>query len=227
MSTATPSKRNWSDLRVRVLSAIVMALVGFSLVYSGFYGTALLVLVGVCAMIWEWSRMAVSASLIEKLIGYAIIVSASLGFLWLRSDPVFGFLTAIWLVLVVVAADAGAYFAGRFFGGPKLAPSISPNKTTSGAVGGLVLAVIVGCFVSVIGGVGTLWIIACISLATAIASQLGDLAESSAKRRHGVKDSSNILPGHGGALDRFDGLLAAILFVALLVAFSGMSVFAW
>ncbi len=227
MSTATSPKRNWSDLRARVISAIVMAVVGFSLVYSGFFGTALLVFVGAIAMVWEWSRMTTSASTGEKISGYAVIILASLGFLWLRSDPEFGFLTAIWLVLVVVAADVGAYFAGRFLGGPKLAPSISPNKTISGALGGLSLSLIVGCAVAVISGAGTLWIIAVVSLFTAIASQIGDLAESSAKRRHGIKDSSNILPGHGGALDRFDGLLAAILFVAVLTLLARSSVFAW
>lgn len=227
MSTATSPKRNWSDLRARVISAIVMAVVGFSLVYSGFFGTALLVFVGAIAMVWEWSRMTASASTGEKITGYAVIILASLGFLWLRNDPEFGFLTAIWLVLVVVAADVGAYFAGRFLGGPKLAPSISPNKTISGALGGLSLSLIVGCAVAVISGAGTLWIIAVVSLVTAIASQIGDLAESSAKRRHGIKDSSNILPGHGGALDRFDGLLAAILFIAVLTLLARSSVFAW
>ena len=227
MDTATTPERNWSDLRARVLSAIVMAVVGLSLVYSGFYGTALLVLVGACVMSWEWSGMTVSATLGEKIIGYVVIVLASLGLLWLRSDPEFGFLTAIWLVLVVVAADVGAYFAGRFIGGPKLAPTISPNKTISGAVGGLFLALVVGCVVSISSGSGNLLIIAVVSLATAIASQIGDLIESSAKRRYGVKDSSNILPGHGGALDRFDGLLAAILYVVVMTALKGSSVFAW
>jgi len=227
MSTTEAPKRNWSDLRARVISAIVMAIVGFSLVFSGFYGTALLAFVGACAMIWEWSRMTASAGYGEKIAGFAVIILASLGFLWLRSDPDFGLLTALWLVLVVVAADVGAYFAGRFLGGPKLAPKISPNKTISGAVGGLLLAVTVGCLVSIAGDAGRLWVVALVSLLTAMASQVGDLAESSAKRRHGVKDSSNILPGHGGALDRFDGLLAAILLVALLVLMSGTSVFAW
>ena len=220
-------KRNWTDLRARILSGIAMAVVGFLLVYSGTYGTALLVLVGACAMVWEWSRMTASAEIGEKALGYAIIVLASLGFLWLRSDPSFGFLTAIWLVLVVVAADVGAYFSGRYFGGPKLAPSISPNKTISGAVGGLLLALIVGCLVVAFSGAGRLWVVALISLVTALASQIGDLAESFAKRRHGVKDSSNILPGHGGALDRFDGLLAAILYVTILSVVSGSSIFEW
>jgi len=220
-------KQNWTDLRARILSAIVMAVVGFSLVYSGTYGTAVLVLVGACAMIWEWSRMTASAAIGEKALGYAIIVLASLGFFWLRSDPSFGFLTAIWLVLVVVAADVGAYFSGRYFGGAKLAPSISPNKTISGAVGGLLLAVVIGCLVSAISGSGRLGVVALISLVTAVASQIGDLAESFAKRRHGVKDSSNILPGHGGALDRFDGLLAATLYVAVLSIVSGSSIFEW
>ena len=136
--------------------------------------------------------MTASATHGEKFVGYFIVVLACLGFLWLRSDVALGLITVIWLILVVVAADVGAYFAGRFIGGPKLAPSISPNKTISGAVGGLLLAVIVGCFVSLVGGAGDLLIIGVLSLATAIASQIGDLIESSAKRMYGVKDSSNI-----------------------------------
>jgi len=189
------------------------------------------VIVGACVMAWEWWRMTasgkVAVGITEKLLGYAVIAVASLGFIWLRSDPGFGLLTVVWLVLVVIAADVGAYFAGRFIGGPKLAPSISPNKTISGAIGGLLLAVILGGLIAGVTDTGTVWKVALASLVTALASQIGDLIESSAKRRHGVKDSSNILPGHGGALDRFDGLLAAIVFVGALTLITGVSVFAW
>jgi phosphatidate cytidylyltransferase len=108
-----------------------------------------------------------------------------------------------------------------------LAPKISPNKTVSGALGGIALAIAVGVAVAVIGGAGTVWIIAVLSLLIAMISQVGDLTESSAKRRYGVKDTSNILPGHGGVLDRFDGLIAATIFVALLELVAGSSVFTW
>ena len=231
MSATPPHERNWSDLRARIISAVVMAVLCFSLVYSGVYGTAVLAFVGSCIMLWEWSRMTTKGqtrgSFLEIACGSLIIVAACIAFLWLRGDVGFGLLTTIWLPFTVIAADVGAYFSGRAFGVPKLAPKISPNKTVSGALGGIALAIAVGVAVAVIGGAGTVWIIAVLSLLIAMISQVGDLTESSAKRRYGVKDTSNILPGHGGMLDRFDGLIAATIFVALLELVAGSSVFTW
>jgi phosphatidate cytidylyltransferase len=119
----------------------------------------------------------------------------------------------LWLIAVVAATDIGGYFAGRFIGGPKIFPRISPKKTWSGTVGGWVLAMVVsGIFLAFGHGTPALLLL---TLIVSIASQAGDLAESSMKRRAGVKDSSNLIPGHGGLLDRFDGLLGGCLAIGV------------
>jgi len=142
--------------------------------------------------------------------GFAYIVLSMAALVSLRATPGYGFELVIWLVLVVVAADVGGYFAGRLFGGPKLWPAVSPKKTWSGAAGGWLLALIVGFLFSAMTGASMMQILL-FSLVLAMVSQIGDLIESMVKRRFGVKDSGNFLPGHGGALDRFDGLMAAAL----------------
>ena len=131
----------------------------------------------------------------------------------------FGFFWTIWLIAIVVATDVGGYFAGRFIGGPKIFPRISPKKTWSGTVGGWVLALVVsGIFLMFGYGSPALLLL---TLIVSIASQAGDLAESSMKRRAGIKDSSNLIPGHGGLLDRFDGLLGGCLAIGV-VSFLGL-----
>ncbi len=119
-----------------------------------------------------------------------------------------------WVVIVVVVTDIGGYFAGRWFGGPKFWPSISPKKTWSGTVAGWIGAGLVGALFLTFTNAGRdlIWI----SMLLSFASQMGDIAESAMKRRVGVKDSSSLIPGHGGLFDRFDGLLGASLFMLLL-----------
>ncbi len=159
--------------------------------------------------------------------GIVVIALTGICFVWLRSDAQFGLHVALWLPFTVIAADVGAYFAGRFVGGPKLAPRISPNKTISGAVGGQIAAVIVGTGYAAAFGLASIGTLVILSFLTAIVSQLGDLTESALKRGYGVKDTSALIPGHGGLLDRFDGLIAAILFVALVTLLAGSTIFAW
>jgi phosphatidate cytidylyltransferase len=126
-----------------------------------------------------------------------------------------GVLLILWLVLVVVAADVGAYFVGRRVGGRKLWPRVSPGKTWSGAIGGLAFAVVVGLIFSwlVVGWhplrMGSL------SLGIAVCSQCGDLLESAVKRRFGIKDASRLIPGHGGVMDRLDGVMGGVWFFAI------------
>ncbi|WP_176473883.1 phosphatidate cytidylyltransferase [Actibacterium ureilyticum] len=125
----------------------------------------------------------------------------------------YGVVWLFWLVLVVIATDVFGYFAGRFIGGPKFWPRVSPKKTWSGTVAGWIAAALIGVIFRQFTNAGPdlPWI----SMALSLASQMGDIAESALKRRMGVKDSSNLLPGHGGLFDRFDGLLGAALFMLL------------
>jgi len=136
------------------------------------------------------------------------ITIAALAFLWLAQGPGGGWQTAYWLLAVVWANDIAAYAVGRAVGGPKLAPRWSPKKTWAGFLGGVICAGIVGFLWS-----GVVWHQSTtggiVSALVAMAAQLGDLAESLAKRHFGVKDSSGLIPGHGGLLDRVDGLMAA------------------
>jgi phosphatidate cytidylyltransferase len=143
-------------------------------------------------------------------VGVAYVGAACLAFLWLRHDPANGLAIVFWLLAVVWSTDIGAYFAGRIIGGPKLAPSISPKKTWAGLGGGMLAATVAGLIAAKVGGDEPLRLGAA-SAALAIAAQAGDLFESSLKRRYGVKDSSALIPGHGGVLDRIDGLLAVAL----------------
>lgn len=127
----------------------------------------------------------------------------------------FGFVWLIWLVSIVVMADIAGYFAGKAFGGPKFWPAISPKKTWSGTLAGWVGAALVGMVF--MGATGAGWTIVVLSVLISFAGQMGDIAESAFKRRQGAKDSSTLIPGHGGLFDRFDALLGASLFMLLVV----------
>jgi len=137
------------------------------------------------------------------LAGYSLIlIRANLGIDWI-----------LWLICVVIVTDVSGYFAGKSIGGAKLWPRVSPNKTWSGTLAGWVGAAGVGLVFAPYGGVGMGLIV--ISVVMSMVSQAGDIAESALKRRTGVKDSSGLIPGHGGVMDRFDGLLGAALFVLI------------
>lgn len=149
------------------------------------------------------------------LLGALLIVLAGLGLILIREN--YGPVWLLWLVLVVVASDVLGYFAGRAIGGPKFWPRVSPKKTWSGTVAGWIGAVAVGAGFLPLTGAGPELLL--ISVAVCMAAQAGDILESAVKRKVGVKDASNLLPGHGGALDRFDGLLGATLFVLVLTRY--------
>ncbi len=148
-------------------------------------------------------------------------------FLWLGHADGAGRITLLWIFAVVWATDIGAYATGRQLGGPRLAPQWSPGKTWAGLVGGAVLAGLAGLGTAALLGISPALPLVLISAGLAIVEQFGDLAESVAKRRFGVKDSSGLIPGHGGLLDRLDGLLAVIPAVALLSLISGGSILTW
>jgi phosphatidate cytidylyltransferase len=149
--------------------------------------------------------------------GYAAaIMVAGYGLIDLRSA---GSLTIWWLVALVVASDVLGYFAGRMLGGPKFWPAISPKKTWSGTIAGWIGAAVIGMAFVIWGGAG--WWLVPLSVLVAFAGQMGDIWESWIKRRCGVKDSSGLIPGHGGVLDRFDALtggIVALMLLQLLIA---------
>lgn len=141
-----------------------------------------------------------------------------LALLWLRQHEGVGFVGTLWLMSTVWACDTGAYFAGRAIGGPKLAPTISPKKTWAGLLGGMLAAAVIGLAFTFAGYTGAIWTLAFVGAVVAAVSQVGDLAESAVKRHFDRKDSGTLIPGHGGVLDRVDGLLfAAPAAVALLI----------
>jgi phosphatidate cytidylyltransferase len=162
---------------------------------------------------------------------YAGLVLA--GPMLLRRDPQFGLLALLYLFAIVWTTDIFAYCAGRLIGGPKLAPAISPKKTWSGAIVGAIGGVIAGGVVAAGASLGNLLAATAIALLLSIVAQAGDLIESAVKRRFGVKDSSRMIPGHGGLMDRLDGFLAAAGVAALLGATRGgldgaaSGLFAW
>ena len=161
------------------------------------------------------------------LIGTVYVAIACAALVGLRDDDLYGWEAVLWVALTVVATDIGGYFAGRAIGGPKLWPAVSPGKTWAGLGGGMAFAIVVGAVFSSATS-GTLFHeVALVSAVMAVVAQGGDLAESALKRRCGVKDSSNLIPGHGGLLDRMDGLLAAGMVAALVSFLRGQSVFIW
>ncbi|MEL6608365.1 MAG: phosphatidate cytidylyltransferase [Pseudomonadota bacterium] len=245
------SDPRWDDLRVRVASGGIMAVLGLCAVALGGVWFQMLTVFVTAVMVWElWMMIApeaptpgmlLAAGVASVLSGLLtapgitllplIFVPAALG-LWVvprerRTFAAFalaimiagwglvtfrethGMLWIFWLVLVVVITDIAGYFAGRMIGGPKFWPAVSPKKTWSGTVAGWVGAAILGAVFLTFTNAGRdlIWI----SVLVSFASQMGDIAESALKRRMGVKDSSTLIPGHGGLFDRFDGLLGASL----------------
>jgi phosphatidate cytidylyltransferase len=146
--------------------------------------------------------------------GFVYAAGAQLASILVRLDPVEGWPALLLVLLVVWASDIGGYFAGRGIGGPKLWPQVSPNKTWAGAIGGFVASLAVAGVFAALNQGKTLPLLL-VAAVLSVASQLGDLFESAVKRRFGVKDSSHIIPGHGGLMDRLDGLVAAMLLAAV------------
>lgn len=209
------------ELATRTAVGIILVLIALASALFG--GTVFAVLVALIATIMylEWSRMVGHWGLTWWVYGFFYCLIPAVALLWIRERAEYegigtGFDLLIWVFLVVWSTDIGAFFAGRAIGGPKLAPSISPNKTISGLIGGVISAALMaGAWVYYVRmPAPLLWL----SVPFAVAAQLGDLFESGLKRRAGVKDSGTWLPGHGGLLDRLDGLIpVAVLTAALMV----------
>jgi phosphatidate cytidylyltransferase len=159
--------------------------------------------------------------------GVAYVGVPCLAMAWLRAMPDDGLATLLWVLALVWATDTGAYLAGRGLGGPKLAPRVSPNKTWAGLIGGMVAAAMTGVAASFLVEDALAWITVPVSAGLAVVEQAGDLFESAVKRHFGVKDSSRLIPGHGGVLDRVDGLLAVSVAVAALSWAAGHTILIW
>jgi phosphatidate cytidylyltransferase len=205
-------------LRLRIASAAVLIPVALAAVWFGPPWITIIVGVAGLAMAWELGRVATTRQLRGQdwawiAIGAIWIASGCAAFLWLEATA--GPTVVFWLLAVVWATDVFAYFVGKTIGGPRLAPRLSPNKTWAGAIGGLIGAGFTGLVVALASHSPTVSI-TCVSLALSLAAQGGDLAESWGKRHFSVKDTSGLIPGHGGVLDRLDGLLAATQALALL-----------
>jgi phosphatidate cytidylyltransferase len=135
--------------------------------------------------------------------------------LWLRGDEPYGFLAVLFVIMTVVVTDTGAYAAGRTIGGPKLWPRVSPNKTWSGLIGGVGAAGIAGALFALAVPGASPALLGCAAVVCGCVAQAGDLMESALKRSFGVKDASQLIPGHGGFMDRMDGLVGAAAIAAL------------
>ena len=191
------------------------------------YGSALVVFIIGLVVVDRLEQAEARAHGIWSTGGLIWITLPCIGLVWLRHDPVVGMQMVLWILATVWATDIAAYAVGRTLGGPRLAPRISPAKTWSGLAGGAVASAIVGCAANLMIG-GSHWLaFTGIGAVLALVEQAGDLAESYAKRRFGAKDSGSLIPGHGGLLDRLDGLLAVIIAVILLDRGFGESVLLW
>lgn len=230
---ASPSPA-WRDLRVRVLSALVIAPVCLGALWLGGIGWEVLIVLLAIGMAAEWTTIsrarrggAMGRSAATLAVGLIYLVPATVALIWMRDDAIVGLANVLFILLVVWASDIGAYLAGRTFGGPRLAPAISPGKTWSGAIGGLVSAALVGVAVVSLTTGGDVLHGGLMGAMLGIAAQIGDLIESAVKRHFGVKDSGWLIPGHGGLLDRLDGLLMAAPLAAIVVLALGRGVTLW
>jgi phosphatidate cytidylyltransferase len=273
MAQMQASAKPPSSLKVRVISALVMAPLALVIVWAGGWALAVFTAAAGIFMSLEWARLTsarrsgpAAALLIAVLLG--ALLAASLGswaaaaglvagagltmllaglaqgwlawtglgllyvglpclaFLWLRILPEEGLQTLFWVLALVWAVDSGAYFAGRAIGGPKLARQISPNKTWAGLGGGVGAALLVGIAAAALAGTSALWV-ALVSAGLAFVEQAGDLMESAIKRHFNAKDAGRLIPGHGGLLDRVDGLIATLMAVAALTLAAGRSPLFW
>jgi phosphatidate cytidylyltransferase len=215
-----------SDLGVRTGSAVVMlAVTGTALWLGGWWWTALVALVA-AGVLYEWQKLArqfasgAAAQALWSLAGILYLGLAAAMLMFLRDGDA-GLTSVLAVGLMVIATDIGAYFAGRTIGGPKIAPTISPSKTWAGLCGGMAASGVVMALLAVElspeGIEGKVLLAYALGGAlVAVVAQAGDFFESWMKRRAGVKDSSHLIPGHGGLFDRVDGLLAVSFVLGVL-----------
>jgi phosphatidate cytidylyltransferase len=215
-----PPLKPRSDLGIRTLSGVVMMSVAAGAIWVGGPLFAMFIAIITVGLLFEWTKLVLklAANPISRLLwvisGLLYVGVATAFLVFLRQFAEIYILLGI--IGIVIATDTGAYFAGRTFGGPKIAPTISPSKTWSGLLGGMAMAAL---FISIVGHYTEgfkLWQ-PLTGAALAVVAQVGDFFESWMKRRAGVKDSGNLIPGHGGLFDRADGLVAVLCVTAIVV----------
>ena len=219
MSVASAPAR--SNLTLRIVSSAVLAPVAIGVAWLGGWPFVLFWVAAACIVLWEWTRLVTGSSpraarttvtfcawMVAGLLYAGVLLLAPA---ILRRDASLGFSAIMFLFAIVWATDIAAYFAGRAIGGPKLWSAISPNKTWSGAVAGALGGVGAALVVVNLAGLVVAPMLVLVAFVLSIASQAGDLFESALKRRFGAKDSGDLIPGHGGLMDRLDGFLTAAL----------------
>jgi phosphatidate cytidylyltransferase len=202
-----------SELTTRIITALGLAVIALMAAVVGGYAFAILAAAAATGMFYEWLRIVRGWGIGWAIGGFFYCLLPALALLWIRDrsgDE--GLSLLLWVFLVTWATDIGAYFVGRAIGKRKLAPSISPGKTIEGLWGGAAAAAVFGAAWVWATGLGAPLVI--LAPIFALAAQAGDLFESKMKRQAGVKDSGNWLPGHGGLLDRLDGLVPVAILTA-------------
>jgi phosphatidate cytidylyltransferase len=212
--------REWETMVTRApLTPGGMVLIGLvalsGIVYPLFGPLGTIVVIAIACLIAAVLR---GEAALWRIVGLLIFGSIIIAALAMRGDTMAGVLAGVYLGTVVWMTDSAAFFTGRQIGGEKLAPDISPSKTWSGALGGLALGTGAGLVVWVVATDSPWWIGLVLSAAISVLGQLGDLSESALKRHFRVKDSGDIIPGHGGLMDRLDSLTFGILLVLLVGA---------
>lgn len=224
LAVPNPPKGLWSTIAILSGLAVVAAVWFIDAPASrDIIGAALVVLIwlGITLVSFDWRRIAWTVP------GTIYVALAAVALVILRNVPESGPAILVWIIALVVAADTGGYVVGRTVGGPKLAPRISPNKTWSGLGGAVAGAALAGLCTAFVLNHTNVWMLTSISAVLGLLEQGGDLVESAFKRHFGVKDTSQIIPGHGGVLDRVDGLLAVAVAVLVINLWAGESVLAW
>ena len=201
-----------SELLVRSLTGLLLIVVALLMAIAGGTIFAVFAAAAATAMFYEWTRLTRGWGFIWYAAGFIYALVPALALLWIRERDQHGLALLIWTFIVTWSTDIGAYFAGRRFGRRKLAPTISPGKTIEGLYGGVAAAFLLGGAWTLANHLG----LALLVLAPVLAAgaQAGDLFESAMKRRARVKDSGDWLPGHGGVLDRLDGLVPVAVLTA-------------
>jgi phosphatidate cytidylyltransferase len=205
-----------SNLVLRIISSAVLAPLAILIAWLGGVTFVIFWTVAASIVLWEWSMLvrsghhAVLAFLGWMAAGLIYAGALLLGPIVLRGDAAFGFVALLFLFAIVWVTDIAAYFAGRAIGGPKLWPAVSPKKTWSGAIGGTIGGVAAGILVIKAAGLLVAPMLVLVAVVLSVVAQAGDLLESSVKRQFGAKDASQLIPGHGGLMDRLDGFLTAV-----------------